>query len=121
MVKDTIHTTVLDENYMRGVKALTNMDYEGALEILQPYEDFNTAIAYIGLDRNWNAMQILSGLKKTAPVNYLLAILYARNGDEEKAVTHYRQACSQEPSFVHRGNLDPEISNLIKVYNLNSF
>ena len=121
MVKDTIYTTVLDSTYMRGVKYLLNMDYEGALALLQPYGDFNTAIAYMGLDRDWNAMQILSRMKKTAPVNYLLAILYARTGDEQEAVSHYLQACRQEPAYVHRGNLDPEISNLIKTYRLNGY
>ncbi|MBR4167928.1 MAG: hypothetical protein IKR44_08975 [Bacteroidales bacterium] len=121
MVKDTIHTTVLDSTYMRGIKYLLNMDYEGALALLQPYGDFNTAIAYMGLDRDWNAMQILSRMKKTAPVNYLLAILYARTGDEQEAVSHYLQACRQEPAYVHRGNLDPEISNLIKTYRLNGY
>ena len=119
MVKDTIHTTVLDSTYMRGVRALTNMDYDGALALLQPYEDYNTAIAYMGLDRNLNAMAILSRLKPTASVNYLMAILYARQGDEEEAVRRYLSACRQEPSYVHRGNLDPEISHLIKAYRLN--
>ena len=121
MVKDTIHTTVLDSTYMRGVRALLNMDYEGALTLLEPYGDYNTAIAYMGLDRDWSAMQILSRQKKTASVNYLLAILYARMGDEEEAVSHYLQSCKQEPAYVHRGNLDPEISNLIKTYNLNGY
>ena len=121
MVKDTIHTTVLDSTYMRGVKALLNMDYDGALALLQPYGDFNTAIAYMGLDRDWNALQILSRMKQTAPVNYLLAIVYARMGEEEEAVSHYLQACRQEPAYVHRGNLDPEISNLIKTYRLNGY
>ena len=121
MVKDTIHTTVLDSTYMRGVKALLNMDYDGALTLLQPYGDFNTAIAYMGLDRDWSALQILSRMKKTAPVNYLLAIVYARMGEEEEAVSHYLQACRQEPAYVHRGNLDPEISNLIKTYRLNGY
>ena len=119
MVKDTIHTTVLDSTYMRGVRALTNMDYEGALALLRPYDDYNTAIAYIGLDRNQSAMAILSRLKPTASVNYLLAILYARQGDEQEAVRRYLAACRQEPSYVHRGNLDPEISRLIKAYRLN--
>ena len=119
MVKDTIHTTVLDSTYMRGVRALTNMDYEGALALLRPYDDYNTAIAYMGLDRNQSAMSILSRLKPTASVNYLLAILYARQGDEQEAVRRYLAACRQEPSYVHRGNLDPEISRLIKAYRLN--
>ena len=119
MVKDTIHTTVLDSTYMRGVRALTNMDYDGALALLQPYDDYNTAIAYMGLDRNQSAMAILSRLKPTASVNYLMAILYARQGDEEEAVERYLRSCRQEPSYVHRGNLDPEISHLIKAYHLN--
>ena len=121
MVKDTIHTTVLDSTYMRGVSALLNMDYDAALALLRPYEDFNTAIAYMGLDRDLSAMEILSHQKPTAPVNYLLAILYARLGDEQEAVSRYLQACRQEPSYVHRGNLDPEISTLIKTYRLNGY
>ena len=121
MVKDTIHTTVLDSTYMRGVRALVNMDYDAALALLRPYNDYNTAIAYMGLDRNQSAMSILSGLKPTASVNYLLAILYARQGDEQEAVSRYLTACRQEPSYVHRGNLDPEISRLIKAYKLNGY
>ena len=100
---------------------MMNMDYDGALALLQPYGDFNTAIAYMGLDRDWSALQILSRMKKTAPVNYLLAIVYARMGEEEEAVSHYIQACRQEPAYVHRGNLDPEISYLIKTYRLNEY
>ena len=119
MVKDTIHTTVLDSAYMRGVEALKNMDYATALRFLRPYDDFNTAIAYVGLDRDISAMEILSRQQPTAPVNYLLAILYARSGDEQKAVEKYLQSCRQNPSYVHRGNLDPEISALIKLYGLN--
>ena len=121
MVKDTIHTTVIDSTYMRGVRALQNMDYEAAVALLRPYNDYNTAIAYLGLDRNQSALEILSREKPTASVNYLLAILYARLGDEQKAVDCYLRSCRQEPSYVHRGNLDPEISNLIKAYKLNGY
>lgn len=120
MVKDTIHTTVLDSTYMRGVNALLNMDYDQALDLLRPYEDFNTAIAYMGLDRDWSAMEILSKMYPSAPVNYLVAILNARMGNEEEAVARYLRACEQDPSYVHRGNLDPEIAYLIKAYNLNA-
>jgi len=119
MVKDTIHTTVLDTTYMRGVRALSNMDYDAALSYLQSYDDYNTAIAYMGLDRNHSALEILSRLKPTASVNYLLAIVYSRLGDEQEAVQHYVLACRQDSSFVHRGNLDPEIAHLIKAYRLN--
>jgi hypothetical protein len=95
------------------------MDYEAALAYLQPYADYNTAIAYMGLDRNYSALDILSGLKSTASVNYLLAIVHSRLGDEQEAVQHYLLACRQDNSFVHRGNLDPEIAQLIKTYRLN--
>ena len=119
MTKDTVHTTVIDSTYMKGVAALKNMDYAGALALLRPYKDFNTAIAYVGLDRNANAMQILQGLEKNAQVNYMLALLYSRADDEQKAVECYIKSCKQNPMYVHRGNLDPEIAVLIKTFGLN--
>lgn len=119
MVKDTVHTTVLDSTYMRGVQALRDMDYAAALALLSPYQDFNTAVAFIGLDRNANALAILEKEEKTPEVNYLLAILYSRTGDPQKAVDSYMRACRQNRSYVYRGNLDPEISVLIKTYGLN--
>ena len=119
MVKDTVHTTELDTAYMRGVQLLRDMDYNEAVKVLGPYRDFNTALAYIACDRNASALDILTRLEKTAPVNYLLAIVMARQGDERAAVEHYLRSCAQDPSFVHRGNLDPEISALIRLYGLN--
>ena len=119
MVKDTVHTTVVDSTYMRGVELLRDMDYEAALTLLRPYEDYNTAVAYMGMDRNRNAMSILSKMEKTAEINYLLAILYSREGELDKAVECYVRSCKQNHSYVYRGNLDPEISVLIKMYGLN--
>ena len=119
LVKDTVHTTVLDSAYMYGVEALKNMEYDLALIRLRPYEDYNTAVAYVGLNRNASALSILSKLEKTAEVNYLLAIIYARQGKTHEAVERYVEACRQNRMFVHRGNLDPEISALIQAYQLN--
>ena len=119
MVKDTVHTTELDTAYMRGVQLLRDMDYNEAVKVLGPYRDFNAALAYVACDRNASALDILTRLEKTAPVNYLLAIVRARQGDERAAVEHYLRSCAQDPSFVHRGNLDPEISALIRLYGLN--
>lgn len=119
MVKDTVHTTVIDSAYMRGVQALRDMDYDVALTLLRPYDDYNTAVAYMGMERNRNAMRILSKMEKTAEINYLLAILYSREGELDKAVECYVRSCKQNHSYVYRGNLDPEISVLIKMYGLN--
>ncbi len=120
MVKDTVHTTVLDTTYMNGVQAIRDRDYERALTALRPYNDYNTAIAYLCMDYNASAMQILESLERTAQVNYMLAVLYSRRGDEQKAVECYVRSCSQDPTYVHRGNLDPEISVLIRRYGLNA-
>ena len=120
MVKDTLHTTELDTAYMRGVQLLRDMDYDEAVKVLGPYRDFNAALAYLACDRNASALDILNGLEKSAQVNYLLAIVMARRGDERAAVEHYLRSCAQDPSFVHRGNLDPEISALIRLYGLNT-
>ena len=119
MVKDTVHTTVLDSVYYRGVQALKNMDYDNAVRLLEPYRDINTAIALMGADKNYNAMEILKRQPPSPEVNYMLAILYSRMGDAQAAVEKYMLACKQNPSFVHRGNLDPEISVLIATYGLN--
>ncbi len=119
MVKDTVHTTVLDTTYMRGVDMLKNHRYEDALELLLPYHDFNTAVAFTALDRNFSAIEILRDCPKTAKVNYLMAILYSRQGREREAVECFLHSCEQDPSFRHRANLDPEIAMLINDYKLN--
>ena len=120
MVKDTVHTTVLDSTYMRGVEALRDMDYETAVVLLGPYRDYNAAVAFMALDRNLSALEILEDMERTAELNYLLAILYSRTGEPEKAVECYMRACKENRSYVYRGNLDPEISVLIKTYGLNA-
>ena len=119
MVKDTVHTTVLDTIYMRGVRALEDRDYETALTLLRPYRDFNAAVALAAMDYNLSAMEILRKLPSTDKTEYLKAILFSRSGDDKEAVQHYLNAVRLNRSFIYRGNLDPEISVLIKKYGLN--
>lgn len=119
MVKDTVHTTVLDTTYMMGVQAIRDRDYEKAVSYLRPYADYNTAVAYCALDYNASALGILEILPATAEVNYMLAVVYTRLGMIQEAVQCYMISCEQNPTYVHRGNLDPEISALIKMYDLN--
>ena len=119
MVKDTVHTTVPDTVYRDGVQAIRDRDYEKAVTLLRPYQDYNTAVAYLCMGYNASAMHILENLERSAPVHYMLAILHARSGDDRNAVQCYLRACEQEASYVHRGNLDPEIAELIRRYGLN--
>ena len=119
MHKDTVHTTVLDTTYMLGVQAIRDRDYERAVTLLRPYKDYNTAVAYCSMDYNASALSILEKLPRDDKVNYLLAIVYSRRGDERSAVEYYIRSCQQNPAMIHRGNLDPEISQLIHRYGLN--
>jgi hypothetical protein len=119
MVKDTVHTTVLDSVYMRGLQAIRDRDYRTAVTLLRPYDDYNAAVAFCCMDYNESALAILDRLEKNAAVNYLLAIVHSRKGEDQDAVQHYLDACGQDPSYIHRGNLDPEISGLIGRYGLN--
>ena len=119
MVKDTIQTTVLDEEYMAGVQAIRDRNYETAIQILRPYKDYNAAVAFCAMDYNASALAILETLPETDQVHYMLAVIYSRQGRDRDAVEHYLKACKLTPSYWHRGNLDPEIAALIKRYNLN--
>lgn len=111
--------TVKFNFYLHRKGMVKDMDYESALVLLRPYKDFNTAVAFMGMNRNASALNILEKQEKTPEVNYLLAILYSRTGEPEKAVDCYMRSCRQNGSYVYRGNLDPEISVLIKTYGLN--
>ena len=113
MVKDTIHTTVPDTLYARGVELLNEREYNGALRILRPYEDRNTAVAMLSLGYDEQAYEVLCRLEKEATVEYLKAVACARMGRIEEGKAAFRRACELQPNFEYRGNLDPEIRELI--------
>ena len=120
MVKDTVETTVPDDIYMEGLQALRDRDYNKAIDLLGPYKDYNTAVAYLAMDRNLNALQILEKETPTPAVLYMMAILKSRMGDFQGAVNSYLEACRADKSYIARGNLDPEISVLIKRYRIHA-
>ena len=107
-----------DPKYQDGVKALLDRDYKRAVTLLQPYQDMNTALSYMEMDYNGTARIILENLPENDSVCYLKAIVYARTDREEEARNCFMKACELKPSLWHRGNLDPEISWLIKNYQL---
>ena len=111
-------STQIDTVYRRGVRALMEKDYKTAVAILKPYRDYNSAVALCALDYNATALDVLRSCAEDPKVDYLRAILHARRGEDREAVECYMRACAAERSFVHRGNLDPEIAGLIKLYHL---
>ena len=48
----------------------------------------------------------------------MLAVVYSRLGDEPLAVQYFMNSVEQDEAMRHRGNLDPEISALIKKYEI---
>ena len=114
MVKDTIHTTELDTAYARGVQLLQKRKYAKALYILNDYNDRNTVVAHLSLDHNERAMELLATMPKDAVTEYLRAIACSRLGRKEEGRRHFLEACRLDERMEYRGNLDPEIAELLK-------
>jgi tetratricopeptide (TPR) repeat protein len=113
MVKDTIHTTVPDTLYARGVALLKGRRYDDALNVLGGFRDRNAAICMMSLGLDERAYNTLKRLPEHSTHRYLLAIVCARLGREDEAIEHFARAVELNPVLQYRGRLDPEISNLI--------
>lgn len=118
MKQDTVYTAEPDTAYARGVEYLEKRKYTQALEILRPYEDVNTAIAYMSLGYDKAALRIFEKSAQTADTRYLQAILQARAGNEQQAVRLLLGAVEMNGQMKFRANLDPELSVLVKKYGL---
>lgn len=114
MVKDTIHTTELDTTYARGVELLQKRKYARALYILNDYNDRNTVVAHLSLGHDERALELLATLPKDAVTEYLRAIACSRLGRKEEGRRHFLEACCMDERMEYRGNLDPEITELLK-------
>ena len=114
MVKDTIHTTELDTAYTRGVELLRKRKYAKALYVLNDYNDRNTVVAHLSLGHDERAMELLATMPKDAVTEYLRAIACSRLGRKEEGLRHFLEACRLDGRMEYRGNLDPEIAELLK-------
>ena len=93
---------------------LEKKDYRGALKILDPYKDINSAITLMSLGYDKQAYEIMVTTPDTPQRNYMLAILCARSGRIEQGLKFYSRACAADPALEYRGNLDPEIQFLLR-------
>lgn len=115
MVKDTVHTTVVDSVYMSGVEALKELDYKTAVGILRPYRDYNAALACLSMGYDHSALDILERLDLQEPrVCYLMAMVLSRLERYGRAMECFEKALELAPALEFRANLDPEMSVLIK-------
>lgn len=121
MQKDTIHTTELDTVYMGGVEAMKQLDYKRAVTILRPYDDYNSALAFMSADYNHSALDVLGRLDDKDPkVCYLMAMVLIRLGQVEEAKKYFDLCLAYDPYMRHRANLDPEMYKLVSA-NSNNF
>ncbi len=114
MVKDTIHTTMPDTLYAHGVELLKDRKYQDALDILRGFRDQNTAVCFLSLGYDKDAYEVLSDLPLFSKTEYLKAIACSRLGRKEDALKYFDSACELDDVLLFRGNLDPELSTLIK-------
>lgn len=117
MIKDTVHTTELDTVYMAGLQALKDMEYKTAVTILRPYDDYNSALAFMSADYNHSALDVLGRLDDgDSKVCYLKAMVLMRLGQEEEAMKYFELALAYDPYLEYRANLDPEMYKLVNKY-----
>ena len=114
MVKDTIHTREVDTAYMRGINLLQKRKYAKALYILNDYRDRNTVITLLSLGYDAQALEMLNGLERSHTTEYLKAVACARLGRKTEGREHFLKARELDERMLFRGNLDPEIAELLK-------
>lgn len=103
--------------YQQGLDRLTVYDYKGALDILNRYPDFNSAICLAALGQNRQTIMLLDKLQPTsARMNYLRAIVYARDKHMEHARYYLIEGVKREMQLAYKAELEPEFSELFVTY-----
>lgn len=118
MVKDTIHTTILDTDYSTGLKALSEKEYDKAYRYLRPYRNINSVIAMLSLNYDTEAILTLRGMEESANRDYLLSLAYSRVGKDGDALKSLFAALNKDNSLYMRASLDPEVKRIVKKYGL---
>ena len=118
MIKDTVHTTQLETVYMEGLAALRELDYKKAVTILRPYDDYNSALAFMSAGYNHSALDVMDRLSKEDPkVCYLMALVLSRLEQYDEAMKYFELCLAYDPYMEHRANLDPEMAVLVRLRN----
>lgn len=110
--------TEVRPDYAQALRFLQDREYWKALDILQAYPDYNTALCLVCMGYNAKALDLLNDLQQTGNTEYLRAILSIRSGNDNEAINHLIKACELDPTKAYRAPLDPEIAGLIRKYNL---
>lgn len=106
------------QEYAHALQLLRNREYQRALNILNHYKDYNTALTLTCMGYNKQAYELLTQLEKNAASYYLAAILSCRLGEENQAIKYLKEAYRLDNSKSLREGRDPEISTLIRKYGI---
>ena len=102
---------------MSGLQAMRELDYRRAVEILRPYADLNSALAFMAADYNYSALDVLQRLDDgLAKVCYLKSVIYSRLGQFDEALKYYSKCVEYDPGMQFRANLDPEMFRVVNKY-----
>lgn len=116
MIKDTIHTTVVDTAYMNALESLKQRKYRQAARVLIEYDDYNGLIVALSLGFNHDAYEKAQKMCKLFDDDrawYMMAIACARIGRVQEGIDYYKKAVQANDVWEFRGRLDPEISMLL--------
>lgn len=101
------------KQYIQGIEALSNREYRKALEILEKYSDYNTAVTLTCLGYHSKSEKLLKQLDQTAAVEYFRAIVNVRLKDYQTAAEFLLKACRKDSKYVYRAEVDSDIASLI--------
>ena len=112
----------MNYNTIGGVQADIAPDFQKKVKefipylrgILHEYHDRNTVVTLLSLGHDAQAFEMLDGLEQTATVEYLKAVACSRLGRKAEGREHFLTACGMDERMQYRGNLDPEITELLK-------
>lgn len=105
------------EEYDRGLERLAAYDYKGALDILNNYPDYNSALCLVALGYNAQAIQLLDKLSPSnAKMDYLRAIVYSRDKQFQHARHYLLQSIKQNPQLAYKVDIEPEFAPLLAEY-----
>lgn len=116
MVEEEMVTDVVDTLYANAVQLLQKRKYLDALYVLQEHDDWNAALCYMSMGYDQKAWKIFEREPESAPKYYLMAILASRMGNKDQAYELFKNSCRLDQTNIYRGELDPEIAELMKHY-----
>jgi len=97
--------------YNLGIVNIINGEYDAAINYLQGWESFNTALAMLLGEKQGQAQTMLEQIQdKSAHNYYLQAVIAARNNDKDKVMTSLTTAIDKNADLKAKAKTDMEFA-----------